>query len=58
MKKPNSKFIYLVADTEAQKRFNDEQENFNVNVVLKNQRAKLERQIKKGLGVYDDLKSC
>lgn len=58
MKKPNSKFIYLVADTESQARFNDEQENFNVNVVLKNQRAKLERQIKKGLGVYDDLKSC
>lgn len=58
MIKPNSKFIYLVADTEAQMRFNDEQENFNVNVVLKNQRAKLERQIKNGLGVYDDLKSC
>lgn len=58
MTKPNSKFIYLVADTEAQMRFNDEQENFNVNVVLKNQRAKLERQIKNGLGVYDDLKSC
>lgn len=58
MSKPNSKFIYLVADTEAQPRFNDEQENFNVNVVLKNQCAKLERKIKNGLGVYDDLKSC
>lgn len=58
MAKPNSKFIYLVADTEAQTRFNDEQENFNVNVVLKNQHAKLERKIKNGLGVYDDLKSC
>ena len=58
MTKPNSKFIYLVADTEAQARFNDEEDNFNVNVVLKNQRAKLERQIKNGLGVYDDLKSC
>lgn len=58
MSKPNSKFIYLVADTEAQTRFNDEQENFNVNVELKNQRAKLERKIKNGLGVYDDLKSC
>lgn len=58
MSRSNNKFIYLVADTEAQTRFNDEQENFNVNVLLKNQRAKLERKIKNGLGVYDDLKSC
>lgn len=53
----NNKFIYLVADTEAQTRCNDEEINFKANVMLKNKRAKLERKIKNGIGVYDDLKS-
>lgn len=53
----NNKFIYLVADTEAQTRFNDEEINFKANVMLKNKRAKLERKIQNGVGLYDDLKS-
>ena len=46
-----------MADTEAQTRFNDEEINFKANVMLKNKRAKLERKIQNGVGLYDDLKS-